>query len=65
MVIQIAQNLDSSCKKKHSLVSIEDAWTTEAACELIDRYLAVESKKWLVAVVLCYFTWLSLFFENS
>ena len=31
--------------KKHSLVSIEDAWTTEAACELIDRYLAVESKK--------------------
>ena len=48
MVIQIAQNLDSLCKKKHSLVSIEDAWTTEAACELIDRYLAVESKKWLV-----------------
>ena len=31
--------------KKYSLVSIEDAWTTEAACELIDRYLAVESKK--------------------
>ena len=31
--------------KKYSLVSVEDAWTTEAAIELIDRYLAVESKK--------------------
>ena len=31
--------------KKHNLVSVEDVWTTEAACELIDRYLAVESKK--------------------
>lgn len=31
--------------KKHSLVSVEDAWTTEAAIELIDRYLAVESRK--------------------
>jgi hypothetical protein len=31
--------------KKHSLVSVEDAWTTEAAIELIDRYLAVESRQ--------------------
>ena len=30
--------------KKHSLVSIEDAWATEAAVELIDRYLAVEAR---------------------
>lgn len=31
--------------KKHSIVSIEDVWPSEAACELIDRYLAVESRK--------------------
>ena len=29
----------------YSLVSVEDAWTTEAAVALIDCYLAVESKK--------------------
>ena len=31
--------------KKHSLVSVDDAWTTEAAVGLIDRYLAVEQLK--------------------
>ena len=37
--------------KKHSLVSIEDVWTTEAAVELIDRYLAIEQRQynWLVS----------------
>ena len=31
--------------KRHSLVSIDDIWSSEAVVELIDRYLAVESKK--------------------
>ena len=32
-------------QEEYSLVFIEDAWTAEAACGLIDRYLAVKSKK--------------------
>ena len=31
--------------KKRSLVSVDDAWTTEASVCLIDRYLAVEQLK--------------------
>ena len=31
--------------KKHSLVSVEAAWTTEAAVKLINRYLDIEAKK--------------------